>query len=137
MLEVKGIDKVDLIGHCEGAVNATLLALEHPEKVRSLVLLAPGGMVGEDSFVRVVEPFVKKIVRNNFKALGAIASGKPLRPQVSPGMATRRTPPTDTYLKHRAPSDYSAKFMLLLMIVLMECWCSEPAGRASGYTREP
>ncbi|MFJ9576668.1 alpha/beta fold hydrolase [Streptomyces sp. NPDC101191] len=38
-----GLDRADLLGHSAGADLATLYAAAHPERIRSLVLVAPGG----------------------------------------------------------------------------------------------
>lgn len=43
-LDNTNIPAADLIGHSFGSAIATLLAIRHPEKVRSLVLLAPLGL---------------------------------------------------------------------------------------------
>lgn len=59
-MDAMDIEKVDVVGHCEGAINATLLAMQHPERVRSLVLLAPGG-IGKVEYGTVTAPFRKKI----------------------------------------------------------------------------
>ncbi len=50
----KNLDKVDGVGHSEGCIYLVLAALEHPERFRSLVLVNPGGMVGEDNFLSLV-----------------------------------------------------------------------------------
>jgi pimeloyl-ACP methyl ester carboxylesterase len=43
-----GIDKVVLIGHSVGAAIATQVALDHPDLVRGLVLVAPASFQGLD-----------------------------------------------------------------------------------------
>jgi len=57
VLDQKGIEKVDVVAHSEGAVNAVIAAVLHPEKFRTLVLVAPAGMIGEDTFTRLLKGF--------------------------------------------------------------------------------
>lgn len=42
-LAARGIDRVHLVGHSMGGAVATLVALQEPQRVASLTLLAPGG----------------------------------------------------------------------------------------------
>ncbi|BDT91199.1 alpha/beta hydrolase [Nocardia sputorum] len=44
LLDDLGLDRVHLLGNSMGGAVATLLALEHPERVDRLVLMAPGGV---------------------------------------------------------------------------------------------
>ncbi len=47
ILETMGLSQVDVVGHSMGAHWSTLLALEHPDKVKRLVLLGnPGNIMG-------------------------------------------------------------------------------------------
>lgn len=66
LLEVitsKNIEKVDLIGFCEGAVNGGILASAFPELVRNFVAVNPAGMTGpNDTFSRVAKIFIKKSI---------------------------------------------------------------------------
>lgn len=55
ILNEKGIEKVDMIGHSEGGVNSAIAAWLHPEKVRTLILYAPGGLYGDDNFFDLVK----------------------------------------------------------------------------------
>jgi len=57
VMEQKGVDKVDVIAHSEGAINAAIAAMIHPEKFRNMVLFAPAGMIGEDTFTRLLKGF--------------------------------------------------------------------------------
>jgi len=57
ILDQKGIDKIDVIAHSEGAINTAIAASIHPEKFRSIVFVAPAGMIGEDTFTRLAEGF--------------------------------------------------------------------------------
>lgn len=63
VLEQKELARVDAVGHSEGCINLVIAALEHPERFRNLVLVNPGGMVGETSTFE----FIKR-VWNHFYA---------------------------------------------------------------------
>ncbi len=43
-LDDQGLTQVDMLGHSMGGFTALGLALEHPERVRRLILVAPGGL---------------------------------------------------------------------------------------------
>lgn len=62
-LEEKGLDKVDVIGHSEGAIYTALAAKLYPEKFRNLILVNPGGMIGEDNPVRLTINFARDSAR--------------------------------------------------------------------------
>lgn len=49
VLTAKGIDRVDVIAHSEGAINALIAATIDPSKFRNIVLDRPMGMVGPDN----------------------------------------------------------------------------------------
>jgi 4,5:9,10-diseco-3-hydroxy-5,9,17-trioxoandrosta-1(10),2-diene-4-oate hydrolase len=44
ILEAEGLDQVDVIGNSLGGAVATQLVLDHPDRVRRLVLMGPGGI---------------------------------------------------------------------------------------------
>lgn len=54
LLEQKNIEKVDVVAHSEGAINACIAAMIHPEKFRSIVLYAPAGLIGNDNLLRLM-----------------------------------------------------------------------------------
>lgn len=60
VLEQKGIEKTDVIAHSEGAVNIAIAATLHPQKFRNIVFFGPGGLIGHDSFIRLVKGFVNQ-----------------------------------------------------------------------------
>lgn len=49
VLTAKGIDRVDVIAHSEGAINALIAAAIDPSKFRNIVLDRPMGMVGPEN----------------------------------------------------------------------------------------
>jgi len=53
-VEENQIEKVDFVGHSLGAVVATTLAAETPVMVREVVLVNPVGVIGNDSYWRLV-----------------------------------------------------------------------------------
>jgi pimeloyl-ACP methyl ester carboxylesterase len=55
VLEHKHLERVDAVGHSEGCIYLVLAAMEKPECFRSLILVNPGGMVGEDSFLSLIK----------------------------------------------------------------------------------
>lgn len=59
-LDTKGIPKTDVVGHSEGCMVAVVAASLYPERFRSLVLFNPGGMIGDDSFVKLCYRFIVK-----------------------------------------------------------------------------
>lgn len=44
ILDAEGLDTVDVVGNSLGGMVATHLALEHPDRVRRMVLMGPGGI---------------------------------------------------------------------------------------------
>lgn len=65
VLEQKGVKKTDAIAHSEAAINTTIAAVLHPEKFRNIVYFAPAGMIGKDTFSRLVKGFLGQLKRGN------------------------------------------------------------------------
>lgn len=57
VLDEKGIEKTDVVAHSEAAVNVSIAAVLHPEKFRNIVFVAPAGMIGTDTFTRLLQGF--------------------------------------------------------------------------------
>ena len=57
ILNQKSIEKVDVIAHSEGAINAAIAALLHPEKFRNIVFFGPAGLIGDDNAKRLLQGF--------------------------------------------------------------------------------
>ena len=53
VLDEKGIGKADVVGHSEGCIYAVVAASLYPERFRNIVLFNPGGMIGDDTFVKL------------------------------------------------------------------------------------
>jgi len=58
VLQKKGIEKVDAIGHSQGGLNLAIAAMLFPEKFRSVVFIAPAGMIEGDSPLSLVKRFL-------------------------------------------------------------------------------
>lgn len=61
VLEAKKLPRVDVISHSEGAINVSIAATIEPRRFRNLILVAPAGLVGRDSLIRVATGFMKHI----------------------------------------------------------------------------
>ncbi len=58
VLENKGIEKINAVTHSESAINVVLAALIQPEKFESITLFAPAGLIGKDTFTRLIKGFL-------------------------------------------------------------------------------
>ena len=66
-LEKKHIDKVDAIGQSAGCIRIIMAAYLYPEKFKNIVLVDPGGMIGEDTPARLTFRFIKDAIATGFK----------------------------------------------------------------------
>ena len=55
VLKQKGITKTDIVAHSEGAINAAIAATMNSEQFRSLVLVAPGGIMPKQDTNEIIE----------------------------------------------------------------------------------
>lgn len=53
LIESKHLEKVDLVVHSEGSLHGIILALEHPDQVRNIILIAPAGLEGDETTVEI------------------------------------------------------------------------------------
>lgn len=101
LLEVirqKGFEKIDAIGHSEGAIYLVLAALEQPEWFRTLLLENPGGMVGEDSFFALIG----RAYAHRRQEIEAIEKDDMVRNMLSIGKGERRQNLTNDILRGAA-----------------------------------
>jgi len=63
-LNKKGLRKVDLIAHSEGAIQAIIAALNNPERFRGIVFVDPAGLTGKDSTVKLATRFVSMLAKD-------------------------------------------------------------------------
>ncbi len=67
IIEKKGIDKIDAVGHSEAGIYLSIAATLYPEKFRNIVLVNPGGMIGKDNIGRLLVDFSKDIIKQVVK----------------------------------------------------------------------
>ncbi len=60
VLDKKGIEQTDAVGHSEGCLYLVVAASLYPERFRNLVLFDPAGMVGDDSPASLAYRFLKE-----------------------------------------------------------------------------
>jgi pimeloyl-ACP methyl ester carboxylesterase len=60
VLKKKEIEKTDVIAHSEGCMNTLIAAMIEPERFRGIVLYAPPGLVGQDTFWRLLKGFLSQ-----------------------------------------------------------------------------
>lgn len=60
-LDALGLDRVHLVGNSMGGALALWLALEHPDRVGKLVLMAPGGLEERDTYMAM--PGIRSMLR--------------------------------------------------------------------------
>lgn len=53
LLDALGLDEVVLVGNSQGGAIAIRTALDHPERVGSLVLMAPGGLEARETYMQM------------------------------------------------------------------------------------
>lgn len=68
LIESQGLGRVDAVAHSEGAINVLIAASLRPEYFRNIVMMAPAGLIGKDSFINTIGRFSVKNVRNVFRA---------------------------------------------------------------------
>jgi len=69
VIDKQEIEKTDAIGYSEGGLNVLIAASLAPEKFRNIVLIAPAGMIGRDSFLNLAGRFAKEVARENSQAI--------------------------------------------------------------------
>ncbi len=77
ILDDAGLETVDVIAHSEGTINAVLAATLQPERFRNIILVAPAGMIGNDSIPRLIGRFIPKVVRGATKDMREIKQRDP------------------------------------------------------------
>ena len=78
-LEYLGADRVDAIAHSEGAIHAIVAASLYPEKFRSITLVNPAGIVGNQGFTSLMKGVLREAfdrIRNWGKADRSIGGTK-------------------------------------------------------------
>jgi len=62
-LEQKGIERVDVIAHSEGAINSLIAALMNPGQFRNIILDKPAGFIGKDTKAALAGRFIKLLLQ--------------------------------------------------------------------------
>ncbi len=62
-IDKKKIEKVDAIAHSIAAVDTVIAAMLRPEKFRNIVFFGAAGLIGKDTFPRLLKGFVGQIKR--------------------------------------------------------------------------
>ncbi len=60
--EKENLKKIDVVGNSEGCIYAIMAAYLYPEKFRNIVLIDPGGMIGEDTPMKLSLRFTKEMI---------------------------------------------------------------------------
>jgi len=78
VISQKRLEKVDVIAHSEGAINAIIAATLHPEKFRNIVLVNPGGLIGEDKLRKLVVRMLDSSIHDITQAMRNSSERGPL-----------------------------------------------------------
>lgn len=60
VVDQKGIEKFDAITHSNGGSNMIKYAIAHPERVRNIIMVAPSGLIGDDSILPMAGRYMKQ-----------------------------------------------------------------------------
>jgi pimeloyl-ACP methyl ester carboxylesterase len=77
-IEERQVTTTDLIAHSEGALIALLVAQVVPERIRHIVLVNPAGLIGPDSFLRLVFQFFSELYHQMLAQSGAQSVENPV-----------------------------------------------------------
>jgi pimeloyl-ACP methyl ester carboxylesterase len=75
-LDVKGIRKVDGIGHSEGCTILQLVARQRDGIIRNLILQAPPGLLGKKSYIELISLEIQHVLHLFIESIGANAEEK-------------------------------------------------------------
>jgi pimeloyl-ACP methyl ester carboxylesterase len=68
LLDYKNIKSTDAIAHSEGAINLVIAATLYPDKFRNIVLFAPAGLSGKETFTRLFTDFTNFAINQGKEA---------------------------------------------------------------------
>lgn len=63
-------EKVDIIAHSEGAIYGLIAAMLQPDKIRNIILVAPAGLVGKDTFWDLAGRFSLEVIQDMQQVFG-------------------------------------------------------------------
>lgn len=78
VIKLKGIKQADVVGHSEGAIGAVIAASLEPDSIRNMILVAPSGFIGKDTFPKLLGRFSRKIIQDHYRLLTDRQSRKPM-----------------------------------------------------------
>ena len=78
IIDQKNLEKVDVIAHSEGAIYTIIAATLYPEKFRNIVLVNPGGLIGQDKFHKLVGRMLVSAVHDITQAMRNPYERRPL-----------------------------------------------------------
>src|SRR4030042_3032185 len=76
VIEDRDIDKVDVIAHSEGAINAIIAAQLRPDKFRNIVFVEPAGLIGNDNLLKLASRFTLMLSKEGIRLAGGSGSRK-------------------------------------------------------------
>ncbi len=68
LLDALGVSKVSLVGNSMGGAICIRLALDHPNRVEKLILMAPGGLEAREVYMGM--PGIQAMIKNVYAAKG-------------------------------------------------------------------
>lgn len=78
VIRLKGLKNADVVGHSEGAIGAIIAASLEPDKIRNLILVGPAGLIGKDTFPKLLGRFSMKVMKDHYRLLKDGESRKPM-----------------------------------------------------------
>lgn len=65
-LAKSGVGKVDVVAHSQGGIDIAIAASIEPDRFRNVVFVDPGGMIGEDTFPKLMGRFSRKVIHDSW-----------------------------------------------------------------------
>lgn len=81
LINKKEIGRADVVAHSESATNVVIAAMIHPEKFRNIVFYGPSGLVGKDTFMRLLKGFIGQM-KERPKSLDELSAGEKTLPAI-------------------------------------------------------
>lgn len=103
LIDHLALDSVDVVGWSDGGIEALLLGIRHPDKVRKLVAMAPNLNPGAQAFYPEADELIRTMVASMPDSVRSTPEGKRelkvtgmtlKEPNIAPTMLSRITAPT-------------------------------------------
>lgn len=62
------LEKVNIVAHSEGAINAVIAAHIQPKVCKDMLLVGPGGLVENESFIELITRYADYVIRGGVRA---------------------------------------------------------------------